>query len=113
LSGQSAGAVAAVRLKVRDHERFGRLGNLGARRRVARDRLVADSDTRLEPLPIAVGQRDRRNWEAEDLSCHAGNPIEALARRGIKQVQPVQCVKTSFFIVRHTNSFASALEAKN
>jgi hypothetical protein len=42
--------------KIRDDQQVGCLGDLAARRSFARDGAMIDTDTRLEPLPVAVGQ---------------------------------------------------------
>lgn len=72
----------------------GGVGNFGAGRFLARDRGVSNPDPGLEPLPLGVSQGHRRNRQVEDGRRHPGNAIEGFGRRGVEQVQPVNCLQS-------------------
>jgi hypothetical protein len=99
LRGEERIAVAGAFEQVRHQHEIGSLGHLGARRLLARDRPVIDADPRLEPLAVAIGERHRRDRQAEDLRGHARDAVEALAGRGVEQVQPMQRFEPGFFIM--------------
>ena len=69
----------------------------GAGRARARDRVMVPPHARLEPLAVAVGQRDRRDRQPEQRGGHARDAVEGFAGRRIQQVQPAQCFQARRF----------------
>jgi hypothetical protein len=96
---EHAVGVAGVGGHVLDHQRFCGFRDTRARRLVARDAVMRDADARLEPLPVAIGQRHRGDGQAEDLAGHPRDPVEALARRRIQQFQLVQRIQACVFLL--------------
>jgi hypothetical protein len=56
--GQQAVGVEGVREEILNYQRLGSLGDLSAWRLLARYRGVVDTNTRLEPLPIMIRERN-------------------------------------------------------
>jgi len=77
--------VPRVLEQIRNHHCAATLRHLSARCLVARHRPMIDPDAGLEPLPVEIGERDRRDRQSEDLSCHTGDAIEGLARGRVQQ----------------------------
>jgi hypothetical protein len=69
---------------------------------------MIDPDTRLEPLPVAVGQGHGGDRQIEDLTGHARDPVERLAGRRIEQIEAMQSIEASRFMsVGHKVSAAN------
>ena len=96
-AGQVAGAVVVFVQQIVNDEAAGVRGHRGARCLVTRHRGLSDADPRLEPLAIAIGQRDGRDRKIEQLHGHAGDAVEGLARRRVEQIQSMQRMQTRIF----------------
>ena len=90
---------AGVDEGIGDHQNLVRLQDrVGTEGQVARGLRRRQPQTRLEPLPFLVNQRDERNGRAADLRGQERDVVIALLRGRIQDLQPAQGGKARGFI---------------
>ena len=79
LVGQDTVGIQRIGQQVGQDQHGRTLGNGSAGRFLARDGAMRHPHARLEPLPVAVGQRHSRDRQIEQPGRHAGDPVKAFA----------------------------------
>jgi hypothetical protein len=96
--GQRAVAKIFVVLQIGNHQHVAAVGDVAARGAQPRNGHVLDADARLEPLPVAVCQRDRRYRQIEQARGHAGDAVEGFTGSGVQQVQFIERIESARFV---------------
>src|ERR1700677_2058990 len=69
------------------------------------------ADTRFEPLPVFIDQRDRRNWNLENAGGEFGDVVERFLRQRIEHGKPPQLFEPLCFIGWEREAHGAALPA--
>ena len=83
-----------------DHINIVAFDGMGAEGPLARRLGGADAIARLEPLPVAVDERDQRDWHADQLGGDLGDLVEIPLGRGIENLVLGQFAEAAGFGVR-------------